>query len=374
MLFNEIIGQAVIKKRLIQTVKDNRISHAQLLLSTEGSGGLALALAYAQYISCTDKSEVDACGNCPSCIKCAKLIHPDIHFIYPLAISKDVRESTDVVEKWRKAFLTNPYLSLRDWFEYLDAENKQAIIGSEESAAILRKLSLTTYESEFKIMIIWLPEKMNTTAANKILKILEEPTDKTLFILVTENADQLLQTIISRTQLIKIPKITNEDLSQAIQKNYSLSPEETQRIVRLSEGNYNTALQLINNDESATNNYAIFQTWMRACLKFDALKVLTWIDELAVTGREQQKNFLIYALHIIRECLLLNYADTNLTRLDGEELLFVKKFSLFIHSANCEQFVEELNAAHQQIERNANPKILFLDLSFKINEFLNIKK
>ncbi|MCE9538843.1 MAG: DNA polymerase III subunit delta, partial [Bacteroidetes bacterium] len=178
MLFKEIIGQQVAKDRLIRSVKEGRISHAQLFLGPQGSGNLALALAYAQYISCGNKQENDSCGQCLSCVKYNKLIHPDLHFVYPVALSKDIRVSTDVAVKWREVFLDNPYVTLFNWFELLDAENKQAVIGVEESAEILRKLSLTTYEAEYKIMIIWQAEKMNQAAANKLLKILEEPPEK----------------------------------------------------------------------------------------------------------------------------------------------------------------------------------------------------
>ena len=374
MLFKEIIGQSEIKNRLIRSSKEGRISHAQLFLGPQGSGGLALAVAYAQYICCTDKQEDDSCGKCSSCIKYNKLIHPDLHFVYPVALSKDIRVSTDVAKEWRATFLDNPYITLFSWFEQLEAENKQAVIGVEERGEILRKLSLTTYESEYKIMIIWQADKMNPAAANKLLKILEEPPDKTLFILVCESEDQLLRTILSRTQLIKIPKLTDKDIKAALINHSELSPEAIDNIAHLADGNYAEALLLINENENAAQNLASFQRLMRASLKFDPKAVMSWIDEVAATGRERQKNFLKYALHIMRESLMLSYADESIVKLGSNEEDFVKKFSPFIHANNVERFIEELNKAYFHMERNANTKILFMDLAFKFNELLNLPK
>lgn len=374
MLFSEIIGQQAVKDRLLRSVSDGRISHAQLFLGPQGSGSLALAAAYAQYISCTNKQENDSCGSCSSCVKYNKLIHPDLHFVYPVALSKDIRTSSNVMPKFREAFLDNPYITLFNWFELLDAENKQAVIGTDESVEILRKLSLTTYEAEYKIMIIWQAEKMNQAAANKLLKILEEPPDKTLFLLVCESEDQLLRTILSRTQLIKIPKISDADLTNALAANNGLSSDAAEKIAHLADGNYAEALLLINENENAVQNLASFQKLMRASLKFNAAAVFSWIDEMNGAGRERQKNFITYALHIIRESMMLNYGDAALVKLGADEQEFVKKFAPFIHANNIEKFSEELNKAYYHMERNANAKILFMDLAFKFNDLLNIPK
>lgn len=374
MLFSEIIGQKAAKERLLRSVAEGRISHAQLFLGPQGSGNLALAVAYAQYISCINKQPSDSCGTCSSCVKYNKLIHPDLHFVYPVALSKDVRVSTDVAVKWRETFLDNPYTTLFSWFESLDAENKQAVIGVEESGEILRKLSLTTYEAEYKIMVIWQAEKMNQASANKLLKILEEPPDKTLFLLVCESEDQLLRTIVSRTQLIKIPKISDTDLMNVLIEKHGLSRETAEKTAHLADGNYAEALSLINENENAAHNLASFQKLMRASLKFNPQGVFSWIDEVSAAGRERQKNFINYSLHIIRESLVLNYGDPSLVKLSADEQEFVKKFAPFIHSANIERFTEELNKAYYHMERNANPKILFMDLAFKFNELLNVPK
>ncbi len=374
MLFSEIIGQEEVKQRLLQTVKDSRIPHAQLFLAAEGSGALALSLAYAQYISCPGRSESDSCGKCPSCVKYNKLAHPDLHFVFPIIHSKDLKVSTHLLPEWREAVTDNPYMSLFQWYEFLEAENKQGNIGVEESAEILRKLSLTTYEAEYKIMIIWIAEKMNIAAANKLLKILEEPPDKTLFLMICENEDQLLRTIVSRTQLVKIRKIEDNALKQALVDRKGLSPADAMRIVHLADGNYNAALQLLSENENAAFNLAAFQELMRAAYRFDTQKVMAWVGNMATIGRERQKNFLLYALHVLRESLLLNYSGPQLVKLEGEELAFIKKFAPFVNGANCEAMINELNRASIEIERNAHPKILFTDLALKFNELLNIKQ
>lgn len=374
MFFREIIGQSEAKQRLLQTVSGNRISHAQLFFGREGTGALALALAYAQYIHCTKRSAEDSCGECPSCQKYAKLVHPDLHFVFPIALSKDVRVSTHLIAEWREALLENAYLTLDEWFGKIDAENKQPVIGTEESGETLRKLSLTTFEGEYKIMIIWLAEKMNQSAANKLLKILEEPPDKTLFMLITENEDQLLRTIVSRTQLVKIRAIADADLRTALMERHSLSQADAEKIAYQADGSYAAARQIMNRNEQAAFNLSAFQKWMRASLKFDGAKVISVIDELAAVGRERQKNFLLYSLTLVRESLLLNYADQSLVRMSGEELAFLGKFAPFIHAANGEKFIEELDKALYHIERNGSAKMVFLDLSFKANELLNIPK
>ncbi len=374
MLFEEIIGQYDVKKRLIQSVKDGRISHAQLFLGPQGSGNLALAVAYAQYISCINKGEEDSCGQCSSCIKYNKLAHPDLHFVYPIALSKDVRVSTDKAKEWREALLNNPYINLFSWFETLDAENKQAVIGTDESIEILHKLNLTTYEAEYKIMIIWYAEKMNPAAANKLLKILEEPPEKTLFLLVCENEDQMLRTIVSRTQLVKINKINEEELIQALTEKHELTNESAKSIAHLANGDYAEALLLINENENAEQNLVSFQKIMRASLKFDAKSVMSWIDEIATAGRERQKNFLNYTLHIMRESIVMNTSTKEMVKLNAKEMEFVTKFAPFIHLNNIDALVDELNRAYYHMERNANAKILFMDLAFKFNELLNLPK
>ncbi len=367
MQFKNIIGQNPVKDRLINSVRNERVSHAQLFLGAEGNGALPLAVAYSQFILCTDKKQNDSCGKCSSCLKCEKLIHPDIHFVYPIALQKDIRMSIDVATEWREAFLQNPYLTLSDWFSHLSAENKQPVIGVEESAEILRKLSLTTYEGEFKVMIIWLPEKMNMQAANKLLKILEEPSDKTIFILVSENEEQLLRTIVSRTQLIKVSRLSDEEIKNAlIEKN--ISANDAAKISYLADGNYNAALKLIAENPEENFFLSQFREWMRMCFKVDVTGTVSWVEEIANAkfGRENQKKFLAYGMNIIRECLVGMYGDKKLLRVGGEELDFVQKLSTRLDGAICKKLSDELNEAILHIERNGSAKIVFTDLSLKI--------
>lgn len=367
MLFKDIIGQNEVKKRLIHSVQENRVSHAQLFLGSEGSGALPLAVAYTQYILCKTRRAGEACGMCASCIKCAKLVHPDVHYVYPLALSKDVRISTHVVTEWREAFLANPYLNLSDWFSHLDAENKQPIIAVDESEEILRKLALTTYEGEFKVMIIWMPEKMHASAANKLLKILEEPPDKTLFILVSENEEALLRTIYSRTQLIKINRIADEEIKKALVEKSQLSAAEASKIAYLADGNFNAALALTQDGPAENAHLQKFREWMRMVFKADVVAVLSWVEDIAnaKVGRENQKAFLLYGLNILRECLVGMYGDQKLLRVDGEELDFVQKLSTRLDGNLCKQLTDELNEAIIHIERNGSGKLIFTDLSLK---------
>jgi len=368
MLFKDIIGQEEVKKRLVHSVQENRVSHAQLFLGAEGSGALPLAVAYAQYLLCKTRKGGDACGSCPSCTKSSKLVHPDVHFVYPIALKKgSVEKSTDVATEWREAFLENPYLNLSDWFSHLDAENKQPIIGVEESGEILRKLALTTYEGEFKVVILWMPEKMNIAAANKLLKILEEPPDKTLFILVSENEEALLRTIYSRTQLIKVNRIADEEIKNALTEKKQLSAADAARISYLADGNYNAALKLIIESQEENLYLNKFREWIRMCFKVDVVGLVSWVEEIANSkiGRENQKAFLLYGLNIIRECLVGMYGDKKLLRVDGEELDFVKKLSTLLDGTVCKQLSDELNEAIIHIERNGSAKLVFTDLSLK---------
>ncbi|MFH1004991.1 MAG: hypothetical protein V1781_05800 [Bacteroidota bacterium] len=366
MLFQNIIGQSEIKERLIYSVQKNRVSHSQLFLGDAGSGALPLAVAYTQYILCKNRNEKDACGICPSCRKSNKLIHPDIHFVYPVALKKgDVEKSTDIVAEWRESFLENPYLNLSDWFSHLNAENKQPVIGVEESGEILHKLLLTTYEGEFKVVIIWMPEKMNISAANKLLKILEEPSDKTLFLLVTENEEQLLRTIVSRTQLVKVNRISDEEMRNTLMEKYNIERNEATRIVYLADGNFNAALKLLNQRQEENYNLIQFRQLMRICFNNDVIKAINQIEEIAKIGKEKQKSFLHYGLNILRECLIANYGDNSLMRIEGEELEFVKGLSTRIDGTLCKKLIDELNEGIIHIERNGNSKLVFTDLSLK---------
>jgi len=380
--FSKVVNQKSIKERIIRSVLENRIPHAQLFFGPEGSGNLALAIAYAQFLSCENRQEEDSCGKCSSCKKYEKLIHPDLHFSYPTAPIKEKKaKSAEFANEWREAVLENPYLSLQDWYEYIGIENKQGFISVEESAEIVRRLTLKTFESKYKVMIIWMPEIMRVDAANKLLKIIEEPPDNTVFILVTENMEQIISTILSRTQLIKINRLSDKELNTALKENFNLEFHDAQRIVHLADGNYNAARSMAKQESVSIEIEKEFIDWMRICLFLnrpdkmqDTYKKLNvWIDVMAKAGRERQKNFISYGLEIAHECLITNYADVSMARMTDEIIPTFSKFVKFIHQNNAEAFADELNKAHLHIGRNANPRILFLDLSFKMNRILLLK-
>ncbi|MDP3556367.1 MAG: DNA polymerase III subunit delta' [Bacteroidota bacterium] len=373
MLYSEIVGQKEAKHRLIKMVVEERVPHALLFTGKEGSGNLPAALALAQHLFCKNKTEIGACGSCTSCNKVSKLIHPDLHFVFPIAKSKEVKSSNDLIKEFRETFLANPYISLTDWFNELDAENKQPIIPVEEANDILKKLSYTSYEGSYKIMLIWQPEKMNAEAANKLLKILEEPPEKTIFILVSNHSEQLLATIISRVQQIPFYSCTEQEISEALIHNYKVNAEVATQTAILANGNYAEAVNLLTHNEESVSFLSHFQNFMRLALKFDAGKAITWIDENAATGREKQKQFLQYGLEVFRDSLMYNFGDKNLVRLSGQEKQFLEKFAPFVNQKNYEKLVEEFNSNYYYIERNANPKILFMDLILKTNELINLK-
>jgi len=390
MKFSDIIGQEPLKQRLKRTVAENRVSHAQLFLGPEGSGKLALALAYGQYINCRNRTPEDSCGECPSCKKYSKLIHPDLHFIYPINKTKEVDDknvlSKDFIIPWRE-FLqqNNYYVTLPDWYEKIGIEKKQGFINADEADGINRTLAYKAYEAEYKVMIIWMVEKMNSTSANKLLKNLEEPSDKTLFILISENQEQIIATILSRAQLVKVPRLTDKEIQHSLEFTHQIAAEEASKIARLADGNYASALMLSGKTGSGSDSldfererFTIFREWMRRCFTIagnlkDYDKLLETIPSLIGDGsREKQKEMLAYSLEMFRICLQYNVGNQHLVRLDGEELAFVKNFSAFIHPRNISNFEEEFNRAIFHIERNANATIVLTDLSHLIARILKI--
>jgi DNA polymerase-3 subunit delta' len=367
MLFQEVIGQNAIKEQLIQSVFENRVSHAQLFLGPEGSGSFALALAYAQFISCTERTETDSCGNCASCRKYNKLIHPDLHFSYPFFRGGEKEDSMADLGEWRDLVLSNPYFNLDEWRLRLDAQNKQPNINKAECLNILHRLSLKAFESEYKTMIIWLPEYLKNEG-NRLLKTLEEPANKTLIILVAQNQDQILNTIISRTQLVKIPALKSEDIVHYLTENKDISETQASRIAYLSDGNMQAALNLLKEDDH--DDFRNFTSWMRMTFADKGAQIIDFVDELSKLGRENQKNMLRYGVQLIRECIMMMSGAESLVHLPSAELDFVKNFSKHLDLAKCEALVNELEKAHYHIERNANPKILFLDVSLQFVKIL----
>lgn len=374
MLFSNIYGHENIKDRLRNTVYDQRISHAQLFLGPEGSGSLALALAYAQYINCLHRTADDSCGICPSCVKYQKLAHPDLHFIFPVATNKEVEKkprSNDFIASWRELLTENNLMvSLSEWVEKIGVENKQVIINADDCSEINRTLSYKSYESEYKVMVIWMAEKIFYSAAPKILKILEEPPGKTLFLLIAENQDLILPTILSRTQLVKVNKYEDKHIREMLVDQFKMEGEEAARISRLAEGNYILAKKLVYETEDENYNFEKFREWMRLCYKPGYAEIIALVGEFAKLGRERQKSFLHYCLRMTRICFQTNLGNHSLVKLEGDAETFSKNFSRFIHQNNVAGFADEFQKAIVHIERNANPSILFLDLSFMCVQLL----
>ena len=354
MLFSQIIGHEDIKKKLIQSVKENRIAHAQLFLGPEGTGKLALAIAYAQYINCTNKRENDSCGECPSCKKFNALAHPDLHFIFPSTTNKNVKkdpESDLFLTEWRE-YLTSCdcYASLPNWYNALDIENKQGLINVRDASTIIRKLNLKSYEAEYKVVIIWMAERLNTEASNRLLKLVEEPPEKTLFILVSENQEELLMTIRSRTVLMKIPKLTYNDISEALVKKFNCNAENAHNAAVLSNGNWILATNYVGNQDEEKIYFTFFQKWMRYCFKFNAPELIDFIaNDIKSLGREKQKEFLAYGLNLFHNALFINNGLINNVLLPEDEKAFLKNFAPFISNNNIDLITELFEESIKQI-------------------------
>ncbi|MDD3079622.1 MAG: DNA polymerase III subunit [Paludibacter sp.] len=379
MQFSEIIGQDEVKKRFIRTVQEQRIPHAQLLYGPEGVGKLAMAVAYAQYISCENRGETDSCGVCPSCVKYKKLIHPDLHFVFPVIkpAGKQSVVCDDFISDFRTMLIESPYFSVNEWFARISGDAKQGMIYANESQEIIRKLSLKTYESEYKVMIIWLPEKMNETCANKLLKILEEPPEKTIFLLVSNEPDKIITTILSRTQHVNVPRLTDDDITVALLRNTNVevSQIDAVNVARISNGSYLNALAILNSDDENKINFERFVMIMRLAWQVGnrkdhaSLKTLKkWSDDMAASsvGRERQKNFLVYSQRMIRENYIHNLQNPDLNYMTNYESDFSLKFSPFINERNVEDLMSEFALAERHIEQNVNAKMVFFDLVLKV--------
>jgi len=376
MLFKDIIGNNAVKKQLTEAVKNNRISHAQLFSGKSGSAKLALALAYSQYLNCENKTENDSCGFCSSCLKFSNLSHPDLHLIFPVLKVNGVKTPTSdsFVNQWRELILSNQYISINDWIDSFGTENKTGQQGSiyiDEAASIQRKLSLKNYEAEYRVVLIWMPERMNLTVANKLLKLLEEPPKGTIFILVSEDANNLLPTIISRLQTLKIPDFNPEDIFHYFR---GITLEKAKQLKNITDADLGKMIKIQQDSEGILDLFEEFSAWMRLAYKMDVGGISKWVDKISTMGRKHQKLFLSYAIKMIRECLILNFANSSLLKTNDKEHTFISKFSPFIHEENSVMIVEELEKSIKSINRNANAKILFFELSLKMVKFLKVKR
>jgi DNA polymerase-3 subunit delta' len=373
MLFKEIIGQGEVKKKLLNMVREDRTPHALMLFGPPGTGKLPLAIAMAQYLACANRLEDDSCGTCPSCLKFGKLVHPDLHFVVPVLKAGKVTGppvSDDFIESWRESLLSDYYITENSWYEAIGAENKQGIINVKESEAIIRKLGFKPYESEYRMLLIWLPEKMNQPAANKLLKLIEEPPPKTLILLASEHTDRILPTILSRTQLLHVPPLSAAEIREGLLREGSTEPRILEDAVNKANGNLSLALQTLREDENDSQNFELFTKLMRLCYGRKIIEINAWVDQVAGMGRERQKQLIDYSLRLLRENFMLHMDQESLNYMSGQEKTFALKFSPFIHEKNVFSLVEEFGLAGNHIEANGNPRIILMDLSIKVIRLL----
>lgn len=377
MQFKQVIGQSAIKQRLIASVRDNHVSHAQLFLGPAGCGKLPLALAYAQYILCPNRSETDSCGVCPTCQKMQKLVHPDLHFVVPTAATKKIKsnpESDLFMEEWREYVVQNQgYVDTSSWYSFLDVENKQGYMSVRDAASLLRKLNMKSYEGEYKIAIIWMAEKMRVDTANKLLKLLEEPPEKTVFLLIAEDGEELLATIKSRTALVKIPAIDINEVQSALVERLGCPPQQAHDAAVISEGNWLNACHFVQESEDRKFFFTTFQQWMRLCFRAAYPELIDFSANIKTLGREKQKELLDYGLRIVRNSLLFNNNLAEIVMLPDEEKTFNSKFAPFINPANLAGIAELFDEAIRHIERNGNAQLVFTDMSFKMVGLLKKK-
>jgi len=382
MQFSNILGQDHIKNHLIKSASSGRIPHAQLFVGPEGSGTLPLAIAYAQYILCRNFGLENMGGNDSCNLKFESVSHPDLHFIYPTVTTEDVKtkpKSLDFITDWRTFLSENPYGSLFDWYRMLGVQNKQGEIRVEDAQEILKSLALKSYEGGYKIMIIWMADKMNIASSNKLLKLLEEPSDKTLFILISENEEDIIQTIRSRCQVLHFNALPEKIIADALVDRKNIEPRTAVKLAHQAQGNFNKALQLLQEDSEDVFFEKWFVDWVRAAFraKGNAAAIndlIQWSEQIAGLGRETQKKFLHFCIDMFRQALLLNYQATNLVYMEPKiEKFKLENFAPFVNGNNINDIFRELSDAVYHIERNGNAKIILTDLSIKLTRLIHKK-
>ncbi len=374
MQFKDIIGQDYLKEMLVKAVDSGRISHAQLFSGESGYGVLPLAIAYAQYINCTAKSNGDSCGSCPSCIKMKDLVHPDIHFVFPVnsAEKSSANKATSVnfLPQWRSIIKkSGGYFTEQDWYDKIEIGNKQGMISRLEADEIIKTLSFKSFEAEYKVMFIWMPEKMNIAASNALLKLLEEPWDKTLFLLISSSSSKLLKTINSRAQEIAVPRIDDSAIIANL-KLCGVSSSRVEEIAHISCGNIIRAKESskFGDNSSEGENFELFTQLMRHSYNDKHMELLEWAEVVAALGREEKRSFFSYSIRLLRESYMMNAGLSSITYLYGEERAFCNKFSPFIGNHNIENLVTELELARAQIAQNGNPKMIMAHMALVISK------
>lgn len=368
MYFKDIIGQEEIKQRLIQSAQTGVVPHAQLFCEQGGAGAFPLALAYARYLNCTARTEADACGRCPSCVKYNELAHPDLHFVFPIVAKKEKKKEIcdDYLVEWRDFLKSHPYFNMDSWLDYIEAGNSQAIIYSKESDEIIHKLSLKIYEADYRILLVWMPEKLHPSCANKLLKVIEEPPTNTVILMVSETPEQILGTILSRAQRINIRAIRAEHIEQAMIQKYGLSREDAQHVAHLAGGSYIKAVEAISLGEDNKFFLEQFKSMMRNSWARNVKGMKEMADAMAGIGRERQKNFFAYCQHLIRENFMYRFQSPELNYMNFDESGFATKFAPYVNERNVIDLMDELAKAERHIGQNVNAKMVFFDLSLRI--------
>ena len=373
MFFRDIVGHGELKRRLIEMVDSGRIPHAQLYTGAEGVGKLALALAVAQYICCEHRERGESCGRCPSCMQFAKLAHPDLHLVFPMATRDGVKVCGDMVDTFRSAVLVNPYISLNEWMNEA-SDGKSVQIYAAEGEEIIRKLTFKPYQGQYKVMIVWIPEKMHEACANKVLKILEEPSPDTVFMLVSDRPDDVLGTIYSRCQRIAVPPIDVKDMEGALREKFSVEESDVAYLVKNAMGSWGRMLGLMKESEESRYDFELFVQMMRLAWNLDVKGIRAWTEQVAALSREGQIRFLQKSQRLIRENFILRLRNSQLSYMSAEEMAFAAKFAQFIHEKNVVQIMEELALAEAQIAQNGNTKIILFHLEILLYKLLKRRR
>lgn len=369
--FSKITGLTLIKETLLASVRNKHVAHAQLFMGNVGCANLALALAYVQYINCENQQETDSCGSCASCIQFSKMVHPDLHLVFPMANLEKINKEdlkAHSLKHFRPFVQENPFADIHDWGQYIGAENKQFSISVEEGRSIIQYISMKSFQAEFKIVLIWLPELMHSSTSNAILKALEEPPPKTIFILVANDIEKIIPTILSRCQLVYVPAFSEAETKQYLIENKQVDEKNALRIAKISDGNLNKAQQLISQEPD--DSHETFATWMRLCFGRKYQDLLIFSEDLSKRGRENQKNMLLYGLQIVRDSLMVSANAIELVHQDENELKFIEKFSGAVNQKRLPILSEILTETFLHIERNGNGKIVFFDTSLKITNLM----
>jgi len=373
MKLSQIPGLEDLKEKLFRNVESGKVAHAQLFAGQEGSGNLALAIAYATVLNCTSRTKNDACGECPSCQKIAKYIHPDLHFVFPVSATKKIKGkdvvSDNYIGSWRSFVTLHPFGNAIEWIQEFGGEDKQLNISREESRNILKKLSLKSFEGSYKVMIIWLAEYMHSSAANALLKLLEEPPERTVFLLVTNDYEKIIGTILSRVQMLKIRPFNKPEIAEYLSAHYELELAKAQQISRISSGDLGYAIRLINEVEDGTGK--MFQEWMRICFKKEYGEMVKWADDFFKTSKVNQRGLFQYGLTILRDSLLLSNGANSIVANTGMEGEFVSKFAGTLDLEKLQSLYQLLNSSIYHLERNGNVKIIFLETSLRISSVFN---